>query len=175
MAELDGKSGKGRGMLDVDEIMAILRTTVDRVTELTADASPAELAPAGFAAPDWSIAAVMAHLRACNDVLGRCMVQILREDHPAWRASSPRAWQAKSGYHELAFAPLFEAFTRERAELLDVLEPVPASGWNRTATVTVPPGRAAERSVRYYGDWLAQHESTHVQDLARRQQARGKP
>lgn len=175
MAELDGRSGRGRGMLEVDEIMAILRSTVDRVTELTADATPAELAPAGYDAPDWSVAAVMAHLRACNDVLGGCMDRIIREDHPAWRASSPRAWQAKSGYHALAFGPLYAAFATERAELLHALEPVPASDWERTATVTVPPNRISERSLRYYGDWLAQHEGTHVKDLARRQQARGKP
>ena len=55
--------------LEVDEIMTILRTTVGRLGELTADARPRELEPTGYG-EDWSVAAVLAHLRACNDVLG---------------------------------------------------------------------------------------------------------
>jgi hypothetical protein len=31
----------------------------------------------------------------------------------------------------------------------------------------------ADRSVQYDGDWLAQHERTHVRDLARRRAKRG--
>ena len=159
----------------VDEIMATLRTTVERVANLTADAGPDELAPVAYGDPSWSIAAVMAHLRACNDVLGGAMLRILREDHAAWRASSPRGWQAKSGYPELGFEPLFEAFAKDRAALLAVLDAEPAASWERTATVTVPPNRVDERSTRYYGEWLAQHEGTHLKDLARRQADRRTP
>ncbi|HYK95846.1 MAG TPA: DinB family protein [Candidatus Dormibacteraeota bacterium] len=155
----------------VAEIMAILRTTVDRVEELTATASSAELAPAGYD-DDWSIAAVLAHLLACNDVLGGAMLRILAEDHPSWRASSPRAWQVKSGYHDRAFDTLFAAFRKGRAQLLEVLEVQAPEAWERTATVIVPPNRVDERSVRYYGEWLAQHEGTHVKDLGRRSKAR---
>jgi DinB superfamily len=158
-------------MLDVDEIMTILRTTVGRLGELTADALPRELEPTGYG-EEWSIAAVLAHLRACNDVLGGAMVRIVREDHPSWRAGNPRTWQVKSGYHDLPFGTNLDAFTTGRADLLAVLEPLPVTAWDRTATVAVPPGKTYERSVQYYGDWLAQHEGTHVKDLARRQAAR---
>ena len=155
--------------LEVEEIMAILRSTVGRIEELTADAPPAELQPTAYD-DSWSIAAVLAHLRACNDVLGGAMLRIVREEQPAWRAASPRAWQSKSGYHDLGFAPNFEAFRRGRAELLAVLEDVAEGDWDdRTATVTVPPKLVSERSIRYYGAWLAQHERTHVKDLMRRQ------
>jgi hypothetical protein len=171
-AETDGKSGKGKGMLNRDDIMEILRTSVGRIGELTADATPAELVPAGYDDEEWSIPAVMAHLLACNDVLGGAMLRIIREDHPAWRASSPRAWQAKSGYHEWTLDRLIEAFAKGRAQLLSALDGLPDAAWERTATVKVPPNRVGERSVTYYGDWLAQHERTHVKDLARRQAAR---
>ena len=154
-------------MLDVDEIIAILRSTAARIDELARDATPHELEPAGYE-DEWSITAVVAHLRACNDVLGGAMVRIIREDHPAWRATSPRTWQAKSGYHDWPFGPSFEAFTTGRDELLAVLEPLPPATWERTAAVTVPPAKVFERSTRYYGDWLAQHERTHVKDLERR-------
>ncbi|HEX2626713.1 MAG TPA: DinB family protein [Candidatus Limnocylindrales bacterium] len=161
------------GSWSVEEIMALLRTTVDRVPDLVAGATAAELAPTPYDAEAWSLAAVMAHLRACNDVLGGAMVRILREDHPSWRAGSPRAWQVKSGYHQLAFNELFAAFAKDRSELLAALDGVSAADWDRTATVAVPPNRRDERSVRYYGEWLAQHEGTHLKDMARRRAARG--
>lgn len=158
-------------VLEVDAIRAILRSTIARLEELTVDALPQELEPSGYR-DDWSIAAVLAHLRACNDVLGGAMLRILREDHPSWVARSPRGWQAKSGYHDLAFGANIEAFAKGRADLLAVLEPLAAEAWDRTATVTVPPNKQYERSVQYYGDWLAQHEGTHLKDLARRHAAR---
>lgn len=103
--------------LQREEIFGILRTSVDRISELAIDALPSELEPAGYAEA-WSIPAVVAHLRACNDVLGGAMLRIIREDRPAWRAASPRRWQAKSGYHDLAFAPVFDLFAKSRNELL---------------------------------------------------------
>jgi hypothetical protein len=159
-------------MLEVGEIMAILRTTVGRLPELVADAKPEEQEPSGYNEKHWSLAAVLAHLRACNDVLGGAMVRILDEDHPAWAASSPRAWQAKSGYHDLSFEANFAAFAEGRRGLLERLERLAAGDWDRAAVVRVPPGKVYERSVRYYGAWLAQHEGTHLKDLARRRAAR---
>jgi hypothetical protein len=153
-------------MLEVDEIMAILRTSVDRFRDLAAGATPEELEPAGYE-DDWSVTAVLAHLRACNDVLGGNMIRIVREDHPAWRAMSPRTWQRKSGYHEWTFEPSFAAFSDGRNQLLEVLEPLAPADWERTATVTVPPKKVFEYTTRYYGDWLAAHERAHLRHLAR--------
>jgi hypothetical protein len=113
------------------------------------------------------VTAVLAHLRACNDVLGGNMIRIVREDHPAWRAMSPRTWQRKSGYHEWTFEPSFAAFSDGRNQLLEVLEPLAPADWERTATVTVPPKKVFEYTTRYYGDWLAAHERAHLRHLAR--------
>jgi hypothetical protein len=159
-------------MLEIHQIMTILQTTTARVPELVSGATAQELEPTAYDARQWSLAAVLAHLRACNDVLGGAMLRILDQDRPAWAASSPRAWQAKSGYHDLSFEENFAAFADGRARLLERLTPLSAVAWDRTAAVTVPPGKVYERSVRYYGAWLAQHEGTHVKDLARRHGAR---
>jgi hypothetical protein len=153
-------------MLEVDEIMSILRTTVDRLRELAANLAPEQLAPAAYEG-DWTVTAVLAHLRACNDVLGSNIVRIVQEDRPAWRAMSPRTWQQRSGYHDLAFAPAFGAFAAARTKLLEVLEPLAPADWERTATVTVPPKKVFEYTARYYGDWLAAHERAHLRHLAR--------
>jgi hypothetical protein len=151
-------------MLEVDEIMAILHTTVARIGELTDGMTAARLH--GGPAPDeWSVNDVLAHLRACNDVLGGNMRRILTEDRPVWRAMNPRTWQKKSGYHDLRFGQSFDDFASQRAALLALLEPQPREAWDRTASVTVPPKKIFEYSVRYYGDWLAAHERAHLRHL----------
>lgn len=152
--------------ITVDEIKAILPTTVGRIEKLTEALTPDQLTAAPEAGA-WSVNDVLAHLRACNDVLGDAACRIVSEDHPSWRATSPRNWQQKSGYHEWTFADAFAAFRKERAALLDVLLALPVEAWERTAAVTVPPKSVYERSVRYYGAWLASHERTHVNGLPR--------
>ena len=144
--------------------MGILPETVGRLGELTDGMTEAELHREPQPAA-WSVNDVLAHLRACGDVLGGNMVRIVTEDNPAWKAMSPRTWQRKSDYHDWQFRPAFEAFASQRAELLSVLEPLPPEGWERTATVSVPPAKRFEYSVRYYGDWLAGHERAHLNDL----------
>ena len=78
---------------------------------------------------------------------------------------SPRTWQRKSGYHDLEFAASFDAFQEGRRDLLVILDGLSADAWQRTASVSVPPRQLYERSVQYYGDWLAEHERTHVRSL----------
>ena len=151
-------------MLSVAEIMSILPSTVPRLIELT-DGLTADQLHAPPEPGSWSVNDVLAHLRACNDVLGGAARRIVTEDHPKWRATSPRNWQAKSGYHDLGFRESFGAFQNGRAELLGVLDALSDAEWERTASVTVPPRQIYERSVRYYGAWLAQHERTHIKSL----------
>ena len=154
-----------KGELGVEAIMGILTMTVPRLEELTRGVPEARL----HAVTDygWSVNDQLAHLRACHDVLGGNMLRIVREDHPAWRGMSPRAWQKKTDYFEWQFAPAFAAFRAQRAELLDVLEALPPTAWERTATVAVPPGKFYEYSTRYYGDWMARHEAGHLGHMGR--------
>lgn len=151
--------------LTVDETMEILRATVGRLEDL-AQGVPRERF---YAVTDygWSVNDQLAHLRACHDVLGGNMLRIVREDHPAWKGMAPRTWQSQTDYFDWKFGPAFEAFKALRAELLEVLEPLPPAGWERTATVSVPPGKRYEYSTLYYGDWMARHERSHLGHMAR--------
>ena len=119
--------------LALDEIMEILRTTVPRLAELTDGVPRTRL----HAAPDdgWSPNHVLAHLRACHDVLGGSVLRILREDHPAWKGMNPRAWMKQTDYAGWEFDPALEAFRAQRAELLGVLEPLPPDAWELVALV----------------------------------------
>ncbi len=152
-------------LMMVDQTMQILRTTVPRLEEL-ADGVSDELLTA-VTDYGWSVNDQLAHLRACHDVLGGNMLRIIREDHPAWKGTSPGTHLKRSDYFEWAFHPAFEVFRGQRAELLGVLEPLPPEGWERTATVSVPPAKSYEYSARYYGDWMARHERGHLRHMAR--------
>lgn len=150
--------------LSIDEMLAILRETPGRLGELTRPLTETQLhAPPE---PDtWSVNDVLAHLRACHDVLGGNALRIVAEDHPSWKGMSPRAWLKHTDYPSWSFRDAFAAFSRQRAELLAVLEPLPADAWQRTATVTGMVGETYEYSVRYYVGWMSGHERTHLKKL----------
>ena len=154
-----------RPLLTVDEIMAILPETPRRIAALTEGLTPTQL----HAAPEpdaWSASDVLAHLRASHDVLGGSILRILAEDGPAWKRLSPRAWIRKTDYLHWEFEPAFEAFRKQRADLLAVLEPLPHERWKRIAMVTETTGEIGPRSARFYGDWMAGHERVHLVQIA---------
>ena len=154
-----------RSSLTVEQILTLLAATPLRIAELTAGLSQARLETA--AAPDgWSANDVLAHLRACADVWGGCIVAMIAEDRRTLRAVNPRTWIKQTGYPELDFRHSLRAFTRQRSDLLAVLEPLPRRGWSRSARVTGA-GAVLTRTVLIYAQWLARHERPHVKQIER--------
>jgi hypothetical protein len=151
--------------LTIEQVLTLLAETPPRFATLTAGLAPAQLHTAPN--PDqWSANDVLAHLRSCADMWGKCIVAMIAEDRPTLRAVNPRTWIKKTDYPELEFRPSLRAFAKQRAALLAVLEPLPPSGWARAATVTGA-GKVLERTVLFYARWLAGHELTHVKQVAR--------
>jgi len=150
--------------LTIEQVLSLLVETPRRIGALTADLTPAQLRSTP-AHDEWSANDVLAHLRACADIWGNCMVTMIAEDRPALRAINPRTWINKTNYLELEFRPSLRAFARQRADLLAVLDPLPSNGWSRVATVTGA-GAVVERTVLFYGRWLAGHERPHVKQVA---------
>ncbi len=148
-----------------EQILALLRATPVRLAALTADLSPAHLRTAP-APGEWSANDVLAHLRACADVWGNCIATMIAEDRPTLRAINPRSWIKRTDYRDLEFQPSLSAFASQRADLLEVLEPLPQEGWSRAATVTGA-GSVLERTVLTYARWLARHERPHVKQIER--------
>jgi hypothetical protein len=155
-----------RPSLPLEQILTLLRETPTRVAELTADLSP-EALQMKPASDEWSANEVLAHLRACADVWGTCMMKIITEDQPTWRAVNPRTWIKQTDYPELDFRPSLHAFTRQRADLLAVLDPLPIDAWSRAATVTGG-GKPLELTVLSYAQRLVVHERSHVRQIAHR-------
>ena len=151
--------------LTIDQVLSQLAEQPNAIAALTKDLPRARL----HRAPrrdEWSLNDVLAHLRSCGDMWGRYMATIVAEDHPTIRAMNPRTWIKRTNYPELEFAPSFRAFTKQRAELLALLSPLSQAAWSRSATVTGA-GRPREMTVLDYARWLANHERSHVKQIAR--------
>src|SRR4051812_30308200 len=63
-------------------------------------------------ADSWSVAEVLAHLRACADVWGESMIKILKQDNPTFQYVSPRTWIRKTNYLNLDFEASFTEFRK---------------------------------------------------------------
>ena len=149
----------------IEQILTILAAAPSRLGDLTEGLPPTQLL--AHPAPDeWSARDVLAHLRACADMWGRYIVQILNEDRPTIKAVNPTTWIKQTNYCDQEFQPSLQAFTIQRAELLAVLQPLSPEAWSRTATVTGA-GKPRQRTVYTYSQWLANHELSHIKHIER--------
>ena len=115
---------------------------------------------------EWSARDMLAHLRACSDMWGNYIVKILSEDRPTFKAVNPTTWIKQTNYRQQEFQPSLQAYTAQRAALLEVLLPLAPEAWSRTATVTGA-GKPRERTVYTYAQWLANHERSHHKQIDR--------
>ena len=101
--------------LTIEQVLTLLAETPPRIAALTAGLAPAQL----YTPPNhdgWSVNDVLAHLRACADVWGNCIVAMIAEDTPTLRAVNPRTWIKKTDYLELEFRPSLRSFATQRAD-----------------------------------------------------------
>lgn len=151
--------------LTSEQVLTMLAATPPRIAALTAGLPPAQLHTA-LTPNTWSANEVLAHLRACADMWGGCIVTMLAEDRPTLRAVNPTTWIKQTDYLEQAFHPSLHAFATQRTELLAVLEPLDHDDWSRAATVTGA-GRPLLRTVLFYAQWLASHKQPHIKQIER--------
>ena len=149
----------------IAELLALLAVAPARMAESPAALSAAQLRAAP-APGQWSANDILAHLRACADVWGGGIARILAEDEPVFRAVNPRTWINQTDYPQLEFAPSLAAYTAQREALLAVLESLPPEAWLRGATVKGA-GKTLRRTVLSYAEWLANHERSHLKQIAR--------
>lgn len=151
--------------LTADNVVVALEKQPQTIAELTAELSPKalRLPPAPG---EWSLNDVLAHLRSCADMWGKYIGLILDEDHPTFKAVNPRTWIKSTNYPELEFGPSFRAYLKQRSELVARLRTLPKPAWSRAATVTGA-GRPLERTALEYAMWLANHERSHLRQMAR--------
>ncbi len=151
--------------LTIEQILSMLASAPERLAILTASLPPALLLEPPEPG-EWSARDVLAHLRACSDVWGGCIAQILDEDHPTIKAVNPRTWIEKTDYNGQEFASSLRAFTAQRLALLAALRPLSPEAWSRAATVTGA-GAPLEKTAYSYALRLAIHERPHVKQIER--------
>ena len=134
----------------------------DATSALSAQYLVEPLEPGGWSARD-----ILAHMRACNQTWGTYIERILEEDHPTFRAESPRSTIRKTDFLTLPYAALQDAFTAERGDLVARVRAAGTYGLERTATVRMPGRGAEERTASYYAHRIAEHEREHVQHIER--------
>jgi hypothetical protein len=152
-----------RRSLTIEQTLTILVETPPRIAALVADLTPAQLRTTPGQG-EWSANDVLAHLRSCADVWGDCIEAILAEDRPTIRAVNPRTWIKRTAYREQEFQTSWQAFVRQRAGLMAILEALTPEDWLRAAVVTGA-GNPLERTVHFYAQWLARHERTHLKQF----------
>ncbi len=152
------------GKLSDEQVLALLEENLRRLKALTADVPQAQLQQASDG--EWTLVDIIGHMRACADQWGGAIETMLAEERPTLRAINPRTWIKHTNYRELEFGASFRAFTKQRLRLLDKLALLPPKEWSRSAKVTGA-GAVLTRTVHLYAQWLAQHERTHVNQIAR--------
>lgn len=151
--------------LTIEQVLALLAETLQRIATLTNGLAPAQLRTAPGQG-EWSANDVLAHMRSCADMWGKCIATMLAEDRPTIRAVHPRTWIKQTDYPDLEFGPSVRSFATQRADLLAILEPLPPEAWARAAAVKET-GGTLERTVLSYAERLARHEQPHIEQIGR--------
>jgi len=144
---------------EIESVLKLLAATPRRIASLSHGVEITKLY--SRPSPDsWSAIDVLAHLRACADVWGKSIMDMISRDHPTLRYISPRTWIRKTDYLELEFQGSLKAFADQRRELLTVLKGLAIKDWSRSATFTgTTKGR--ERTIFNYACNIAEHEDKH--------------
>ena len=153
-----------RNSLRPDEILELLAGAPAEIAAATTGLAPAETEEAPQAG-QWSLVQVLAHLRSCADVWGGAMATIAEGEQATIRARNPLTWVERTDYRTLPFDISLRAYTEQRQDLIPQLRRLPPAGWERTVLVTGA-GRPLQRSVLFYGRWLAGHERSHRRQIA---------
>jgi hypothetical protein len=114
----------------VDDLVERLAATPGRIAAASSGRSPAELA-ASPADDAWSPVAVLAHLRASDDILSPRLIAMLVREDPALPAFDDRRWAVVMGYADADFQELLAAFAFRRAELVRALRRLTPADWQR--------------------------------------------
>jgi len=144
---------------EIERVLKLLAATPRRIASLNRNIETSKLYFRPH--PDaWSANDILAHLRACADVWGKSILDMISLEHPELRYVSPRSWIRKTDYPELEFQGSLKAFTDQRRELLKTLKGLERKDWSRPAIFTgTTKGR--EQTVLSYACRIAEHEDKH--------------
>jgi hypothetical protein len=119
---------------DVSDLMDRLEATMRRLTWAMMDLDEDELGEV----PDegeWSPIQILAHVKACDDVMTGRIATVLTHPQPAPLANfDERRWAEIAGYADAPVDQTLMAMQRHRSEMVWQLRRLPEEAWDRTAT-----------------------------------------
>ena len=143
-----------------ERLLALLDAAPQRIAVAAASAPAASLTMRTGTEP-WSVNDVLAHLRACQDVRGKLVNEMLTRDHPEIRYVSPRTYIRKTDYPDRPFHESLAAFAADREAFVQLLRGLARDEWLRSADLK---GRRTE-SVLDCAEYLVAHEAPHLEQI----------
>lgn len=144
---------------DIEKFLAILSENPSRIVTCTAGASESVLREPPRER-QWSVAEILAHLRACQDLWSFSIYAMLAENLPTLPLLDERKWAHTTAYAVLPFNDSFQAFVLHRIELVGVLRRLPFEAWSRSADIG---GRT--HTIFSQVRRMAFHELEHVEQI----------
>ncbi|GAB4414361.1 MAG: hypothetical protein Fur0044_09030 [Anaerolineae bacterium] len=143
-----------------DDLPDRLARIPERISRAVAAWSKAELQAPSMGG-DWSAAAILAHLRASDDIITPRIYAMLVRDNPPLPAYDDRRWAEVAGYERADFRASLSAFTLRRAELVALLRRLAPADWQRTGLHEAHGSITLLQVVTH----LVEHEEEHCRQL----------
>ena len=149
---------------DTSRVMELLKEGPLRIKKATRGIPTTQLLARTNAEP-WSISDILVHLRACSDVWGDTIMNMLTKDNPTQVYKSPRAFMKKPKYQNQEFPAALESYTQDRQKLVNVLTNLDEAGWARPGTYTGIHPRQRDQTVLSLANRIIDHEQPHLDQI----------
>ena len=149
-----------------EEALDLLESAPARIAAATAGV-PADdllepLEPGGWSARD-----VLGHMRACDHTWGGYVGRILDEDHPSFRAESPRSTIRRTDVLSVPFGVSLPGVHPRPRAARRRLRAADENTLARTASVLLPGRGREDRTAAHYAHRIVEHEGEHVRNIER--------
>jgi uncharacterized damage-inducible protein DinB len=144
----------------IAEHIALAEATPRRLAALSAGLDEAQLSQP-LAPGEWSMLAILNHLRACEEVWMHSLQAMLAHDNPHLQEIHPRQWiKIANPYTTQSFAHSLRIFTLRRDALLITLRTLSAADWTRE-------GRIDRKTHTIYSHVrrMVLHENSHCDQI----------
>lgn len=146
---------------DIEGYITTLSETPRRLAGSAAGLGDDQLYKA-LAPGEWSLARLLAHLRAAAEVWGGSIYAMLGTEHPDIPYAHPNQRMKSAGYAALDFQASLQAYTEQRQALLETLRGLQPGDWSRPATI-----RGRRHTVFSQTRRMALHEADHWAQIER--------
>lgn len=106
---------------------------------------------------EWSALGVLAHIRACDDILAPRLAMMSVRDEPSMPVFDDRRWEEVMAYADSDFHELLTTYTFRRSELVRALRRLGPADWQRTGQLETRGTITMQDVMRH----IVQHEEEH--------------